>query len=418
MLMLPISTISGQINFVDALFTSTSAVCVTGLVVFDTGTHFTMFGQIIILVLIQIGGLGFMTSATIIFILLGKKIGLRNRLVAQESLSQLTFSGVIRLIKYIAIVTVIIELAGAVFLSLRFIPQMGVTYGIYYSVFHSISAFCNAGFDLIGGFSSFTGYTSDLLVSLTLIILIVLGGLSFSVFADIYEKSHWKKLALHTKLILTLTPILIILGTLVFFILERNNPTTLGNLSSEGKIIASLFQSVTPRTAGFSTIPTDQLRTSSKFFTIILMFIGASPASTAGGIKITTFGVLVASVVSIIQGKEDAELFHRRIPQITIYRAVAVATVSIVLIVIVTMALTVTENVQTDFMGLFFEVVSAFGTVGLSTGITPSLTPIGRLFIIFTMLAGRIGALSLIAAIAQRQRKASFHYPEEKVMIA
>lgn len=417
LLSLPIATRSGSIRYIDALFTATSAVCVTGLVVVDTGTYYTVFGQVVIMLLIQLGGLGLMTMSTLLFILLGRKIGLRGRLIMQEALNQLTLAGVIRLTKHVVIMTMVAEGIGALILSARFALDYGLAKGVYYGIFHAVSAFCNAGFDLIGNFRSFTPYTEDIVINLTLSSLFIIGGLGFSVVAEVYAKRRWSKLSLHSKLVLTITPILLLFGTAVLFVMESANPATMGPLSIKGKLLASYFHSATPRTAGFNTIDTGSMTTAALFFTIILMFIGASPASTGGGIKTTTFGVLVLAVLSVIGGKEDIGIYGKRIARVLVERALAVAIISLMLVVAVTMILSFTEVNHAGFLQVLFETTSAFGTVGLSTGITSGLTSIGRVFIIITMFAGRVGPLSLVVALTQQQRHAAFHYSEEKILV-
>lgn len=418
LLYLPISTKTGHIHFIDALFTATSAVCVTGLVVVDTGTYYTLFGQIVIMVLIQIGGLGFMTTATLVFLALGKKITLRERLIIQEALNQFSLEGIVRLARYVIIMTFLIEGIGTILLSIRFVPEFGLLKGIYYSIFHSISAFCNAGFDLMGDFTSFTKYSEDIYVSLVISTLFIIGGIGYTVIIDVYNnKKNFKKFTLHSKLAITVTAVLILSGTLFIFLLEKNNPLTMGNLSLKGKIIASYFQAVTPRTAGFNTIPIDSLRNTTAFFIIILMFIGASPASTGGGIKTVTFGVLLASVKTIIKGKCEVEIYRKRLSQDIINRAIAITIVSMLLVILVTIMLSAVEAEHGDFLTVLFETTSAFGTVGLSRGLTTHLTPLGRLLIIFTMFAGRVGPLSLVMAIGEKKGKGTIRYPEEKVMV-
>jgi len=421
LLTLPIATVSGRISPVDALFTATSAVCVTGLVVVDTGTYFTRFGQIVVLLLIQIGGLGFMTMATLFFVLIGRKIGLRSRLIMQEALNQFSLSGVIRLTKYIVALTLLVEGIGAVILTVRFASELDLGTAVYYGIFHAVSAFCNAGFDLLGRFhgpfSSFTPYVEDSVVVLTLSSLFVFGGIGFSVITDSIRKRNWRSLTLHSKLVLTITALLLTLGTVVMFTLEHNNPATMAPLSLKGKLLSAFFHAATPRTAGFNILNTGSLTPAGLFFTIILMFIGASPASTGGGIKTTTFGVLLLTVLALVRGKEDVEVYQKRLSQEVVYKSLAVALMSLSLVVVVTMVLSFTEVHHATFLQVMFETVSAFGTVGLSTGITPQLTMVGRLLIIMTMFAGRVGPLSLFVALTQHQRPATFHYPEEKILV-
>lgn len=419
LLTLPIATRNGEsAGFLNALFTATSAVAVTGLVVVDTGTYWSTFGQLVILLLIQAGGLGFMTVATTVFLILGKKITLRERLVIQEQLNQFTLQGLVRLTKYVILGTLFIEGVGALMLSLRFIPQHGFGKGVLFSIFHAVSAFCNAGFDLVGEYKSLVPYVNDFLVSGVILFLLIIGGLGFTVVAEILQVRKFRKFSLHTKLVLTITGILLIIGTVLVFMLEFSNPATLEPLPLGSKVFSSLFHAATPRTAGFNTLPTGKLTTASKFLTIILMFIGGSPASTAGGIKTTTAGVIIWAVVSVIRGREDTEMFHRRLAKDMLYRALAVTVISMALVIATTMILTITED-SVQFMDAFFEATSAFGTVGLSTGITPSLSPVGKVTVIITMFTGRVGPLTIAFALAQRQKRnrGKLRYPEEKILV-
>ncbi|MGM0501411.1 MAG: TrkH family potassium uptake protein [Bacillota bacterium] len=415
LLTLPVATTNGQgMSFLNALFTSTSATAVTGLIVENTATFFTMFGQIVILVLIQIGGLGIMTMSTLFAFIVGKKLTLRHRLVIQEDLDQFQLSGIVRLVRYVIGVTFTIEGLGALFLFLRLIKDMPLGKAVYFSIFHAVSAFNNAGFDIFG--NSLENFTSDSTINLVICALIILGGIGFAVIAEVYDGKKFKNFSLQTKLVLTVTIILLLLGTIVAFALEFSNPETLGGLSWKGKGLAAFFLSVTPRTAGFNTVPTGSLRTSTLFFTICLMFIGASPGSTGGGVKTTTFGALMAVLYTTSTGKEDIEFYKRRIGKEVIYSAVSIILISLILVVSVTMILAVTE--KASFIDLFFEAVSAFGTVGLSTGVTGDLSAVGRLLIIFTMFAGRVGPLTIAVAIGERRkRKANVRYPKEKILV-
>ncbi|WP_425061235.1 Ktr system potassium uptake protein B [Sporomusa carbonis] len=419
LLMTPWASATGQgLSFVDALFTATSAVCVTGLVVVDTGTYFSLFGQLVIIVLIQAGGLGIMAMATLMAILIGKRINLRERLIMQEALNQLTVSGIVRLTQYIIKVTLFIEFIGGTILAVRWYQDLGFK-GIYFGYWHAISAFCNAGFDLFGSvtgeFSSITGYVEDIVVNLVISALIILGGIGFTVIADIGTNKRFSKLSLHTKVVLVTTLVLIIFATIVIFLLEYDNPDTLANLSWQGKILGSYFQSITPRTAGYNTLDISKFSDATLFFIMLLMFIGASPTSTGGGIKTSTAGVLAAAIWALISGKNDAEMFKRRIPQSIIYKAFSVMLISGILVIFVTMMLSITE--KQPFIKIFFEVTSAFGTVGLSTGITPTLTTTGKLWIILTMFAGRVGPMTLALALALKTRKGTIQYPEGKLII-
>lgn len=418
LLNLPISSVDGNsVGFVNAIFTATSAVCVTGLAVVDTGTHWTLFGKIIIMLLIQIGGLGFMTMTTTIAFVMGRKISLKSRLIMQEAYNQSTVAGIVRLTQYVLFVTLAIEGIAALILMTRFIPMYGWANGIFYGIFHSVSAFCNAGFDLVGGFRSLMPFVSDPVINFTIMFLIISGGLGFAVITEIINIRKFSKFSLHAKVVISMTILLILLGFISILLLEYNNPDTLGPLSWPQKLLAALFQSVTPRTAGFNTVDMAKYSISAQLMTIILMFIGGSPGSTAGGIKTTTFGVIISQVVSVIVGKESPQVFKKRIPMDVINKALALFSVAMFLVLLVTMLLSITETGH-SFMELIFETTSAFATVGLTLGITTSLTVPGKLIIAFTMFAGRLGPLTLIMAIAARQgKRVKYKYPEGKILV-
>jgi len=417
LLTLPVSTINGEgLSLINAIFTATSATCVTGLVVVDTGTTFTLFGQLVILFMIQVGGLGFMTFATFFALLLGKRISLKERMLLQESLNNLSMEGIVRLARRILIFTAAIELIGAIVLAIRFSFDMSIGKAIYYGLFHSISNFNNAGFDLMGEFHSLTSYVSDYTVVLTICTLITLGGIGFIVMNELYEYRRVKRLSLHTKIVLVTSSILVIIGTLGIFFLEYSNASTLKPLSISGKILGSLFQSVTARTAGANTLSIGELTQSSLLLIILLMFVGASPGSTGGGIKTTTLTTLIGAVWSQIRGKEDVIFYRQRIEYETIYKALTVTFSGLFLVMTVTLMLTISEHGQ-DFLTIIFEVTSAFATVGLSMGLTPELSPLGKALIIFTMFAGRVGPLTIAYAVTIRRNPDAFRYPKGKIMI-
>ncbi|WP_338461951.1 TrkH family potassium uptake protein [Brevibacillus borstelensis] len=417
LLTLPVATIDGAgLSWLDALFTSTSATCVTGLVVVDTGTTFTLFGQLVILSLIQVGGLGFMTIATFFALIMRKRISLRERLLLQESLNQVSIEGIVRLAKLIIIFTAITEVIGGLLLALRFSFDMPVGRAFYYGFFHAISNFNNAGFDLMGDFSSLTRYVSDPVVTLVVCAMIILGGIGFIVVSEVFEYRQTKRLSLHTKVVLYTTACLILIGTGLIFILEYNNPKTLQPLSPLGKVLGSLYQSVTARTAGSNTLSIGDMRQSSLFLIILLMFIGASPGSTGGGIKTTTFATLIGAVIAQIKGKEDVIFFRQRLLPHVIYKSLTVTVIGMLVVIVVTMILTITEA-GAEFLMILFEVTSAFATTGLSMGLTPLLTPIGKILIILTMFAGRLGPLTIAFALAQRKQKEYYRYPKGKIMI-
>ncbi|MDT8899695.1 TrkH family potassium uptake protein [Anaeroselena agilis] len=400
-------------NFLDALFTATSAVCVTGLVVVDTGTHYSLFGQTVILLLIQFGGLGVMTVSTLLAVMLGKKIHLRERLLIQEATNQIELSGVVRLTLYIIKVTLLVEFIGGTNLAMRWYQDFGAK-GIYYGYWHGVSAFCNAGFDLFGDFRSITSYVADPAVVFTIAGLIVVGGIGFTVIADVWNQRSFRQLSLHSKLTVSVSGLLIFLGMMLIIVFESGGKV-FNELSPAAKVLAGFFQSVTTRTAGFSTVDIGSMREGTLLIIILLMYIGASPSSTGGGIKTTTAGIIAASVFGFIRGKKEVELFHRHVVQASITKAVTIAVISAGLIIAVTLAMTLTE--QAPLLNILFEVTSAFGTVGLSTGITPNLSTAGKMMIIFTMFAGRVGSLTLVLSLALKKQNGKLLYPEGKVII-
>ncbi|BBW98255.1 K+ transporter Trk [Geobacillus subterraneus] len=417
LLTIPMATVNGKgLPFLDALFTATSATCVTGLVVVDTGTTFTLFGQLVILALIQVGGLGFMTFATLFAFLLGKRISLKERLLLQEALNQLTIEGIVRLVKRIFIFTIVIEGVGGVLLSLRFALDMPVGRAIYFGFFHAISNFNNAGFDLMGEFRSLTGYVDDPVVSLVVPLLIILGGIGFIVMNEVYEYRQTRRLSLHTKVVVVTTGWLLLASMALILLLEWNNPKTMGPLSLSGKLLSAFYQAVTPRTSGSNTLNIPDLTQPTLFLIIFLMFVGASPGSTGGGIKTTTFTTLLGAVWSQIRGKEDVVLFRNRIIYDTVYKSLTVTMSGLFVVMLVTMVLTVTESGK-DFLMILFEATSAFGTVGLSMGLTPELSPLGKMFIILTMFAGRVGPLTIAYAVTLRRQPDPFRYPKGRMMI-
>ncbi|WP_251860945.1 TrkH family potassium uptake protein [Clostridium sp. Marseille-Q2269] len=417
LLSLPISSQSGQrTSFLDCLFTATSAVCVTGLVVVDTGTYWTYFGKTVIMMLIEIGGLGFMSFATLLALVLGKKITLKERLVMQEALNTFNIQGLVKMARYVLIFTFSIQGAGALLLSTQFIPKYGLAKGLYYGVFHSVSAFCNAGFDLFGNFSSLTGVYNNPVIILVIAFLIIIGGIGFYVWYEIYHYKGHRRLSTHAKLVLSATALLVIIGTILMFIFESRNPATMANMTFGNKVLSSFFAAVTPRTAGFNSISTSDMTMAGIFLTIILMFIGGASGSTAGGIKVTTAGVLIMTVVSVVRGKQDTEINKKRISKEIVYRALAITIIALTLVITVTMILSITE-VKVPFEYYLYEATSAFATVGLTLGLTTKLTAVGKVVILLTMYAGRVGPLTLAMAFAKRLRNSSIKYPEEKILV-
>ena len=416
-LTLPISTTSGErTNFLDALFTATSAVCVTGLIVVDTGTYWNMFGQTVIMILIEIGGLGFMSFTTLIAIILGKKITLRERLILQDAMNTFNIQGLVKMVKYVLVFTVSVQFFGALLFSTQFVPEYGLEKGIFYSIFHSISAFCNAGFDVLGNFSSLTSYNSNAVVILVASALIIIGGLGFTVWSELYSSKSLKKVSLHSKMVILMTTVLVLGGTVLMFLFENNNVNTIANMSFMDKVMNSFFASVTPRTAGFNSISTDGMTTAGQFLTIILMFIGGSPGSTAGGIKTTTIGILIVTIICVIQGREDSEVFKRRFSKDLVYKAFTSIFIGISLVIVVTMLLSYTEK-GASFISLFYETVSAFGTAGLTLGLTSELSSIGKVLIMFMMYLGRVGPLTVVLSITRKKINSGIKYPEGKILI-
>lgn len=415
LLMLPFAGREGAgLSFVDALFTATSASCVTGLVVVDTGTYFSTFGQLVIIALIQLGGLGLVLFATLFSVLLRKKIDLQSRLNIQASLNQDELDGVVRMSLRIAKYTAVIEGFFGTVLAFRFWPQYGLR-GIYYGYWHAVSAFCNAGFDLFGHYQSLTAFVGDPVVNLSIGLLIILGGLGFAVMRDVLQKRCFQRLKLHSKMVLTVTGLLIGIGMIGFALLESRNPATLGSLSTGDAFWASFMQSVSPRTAGFNSVDLNSLRVSTMIFTIFLMFIGASPASTGGGIKTTTFALLLLNIWQVVRGKSECEIFGRRIGEETLFQAFAITSLSLLWVAFATLALTCLED--TSFLAAAFEVVSAYATVGLSTGLSQHIGTASKIILILSMYAGRVGFMTFALALAANKPSGHIHYPKEHIII-
>jgi trk system potassium uptake protein TrkH len=415
LLTLPIASRQGRLPYLDALFTATSAVCVTGLVVVDTYTQFSAFGQVVVLSLIQIGGLGLMTMATILFIAARRRIGLRGRFIIAEAFNQDTVGGMVKLTKMIGLTTAVVELTGATLLATRFVPQFGPVKGAWYGVFHAVSAFNNAGFDLMGGFRNLTGYVGDPLVSLVVAGLIIIGGLGFSVINELRRYPVTRHLSLHTRLVVRITALLLVGGTVLVLWLEFGN--TLAQYPWGTKVLASFFTSVTPRTAGFNTLASEALAPSTALVVILLMFIGASPGSTGGGVKTSTIGILFAWMRSEIMGQDDTVILNRRLPRDVIHKALVIVSLAVLLVLTAIFILCLTEKAA--FLDICFEVVSAFGTVGLSRALTPTLSSMGKIVIILTMFSGRVGPLGLATALTAKlaSSTSNIHLPEERVSV-
>jgi len=424
LLMLPISNRDGAtFPFLNALFTATSATCVTGLVVVDTATQFTMFGQIVVILLIQVGGLGIMTMSMILFSFTGRKISLHDRMSMAEGLGESRLQGVVRLARGALLVTGVIELMGAIMLAIRFIPQYGIGKGIWFSVFHSISAFCNAGFDLIGGYRSFMDYAHDPYMLLVVMGLIVAGGLGFGVIINLRNTRDMRRLRLHSKLVLTGTVFLILFGMLVFLWIEYDNPKTIGGMSLFDKIVNSMFQSVTLRTAGFNTIDQLSLHDASKGVGILMMLVGAGPAGTAGGLKITTVFTLLLAARAYLRGTFETEAFGRTIPLEQTRRALSITLLGGLFLLGMTTMLSFSEqDMPAGSLGMLnqlYETTSAFCTVGVSTGVTTATSPVTRVMLIMLMYAGRVGIITVAASLVEStaRKESVLHYPQEDILI-
>lgn len=426
LLMLPVSAADGQSTpFLDALFTSTTSVCVTGLVVVDTFSHWSTFGHVVILILIQCGGLGIISITTGVMLMIGKKVSLKDRLLLEDAFNLSSLSGLVRFLKRVIKGTFLIEAFGAICYMFVFVPEFGIR-GIWISVFNSVSAFCNAGIDIIGN-NSLMNYVGNVPINIITMLLIILGGLGYIVWWDflrvfslakkgeIKKRRIWNKLTLHTKIVVVMTVGLVFVGALAILAMEFNNPETIGNLPLGEKVLASLFQSVTCRTAGFATISQKGIKDSTALLCMILMFIGGSPVGTAGGIKTTTIAVLVIAVGSIIRGYEEAGLFGRHISIRNVRKALAVTLISVLVSLVALMTLLCIQ--PGGFVDIAYEVFSAVGTVGLTRNLTPILNTASKIIIIFCMYLGRIGPISMAIAVGQRKKKTTVHLPQEEVTI-
>lgn len=420
LLMMPISSKEENItDFIDALFTSTSATCVTGLIPFSTFEHWSICGQIIIIVLIQIGGLGFMTVITLLFMMFKKNIGLYNRTILMQSAGSYNISGTTILMKRIIIGTFIFEGIGAIILTACFWKDMGPS-AIYYGIFHSISAFCNAGFDIFNSSNgSLTGYFDNPIVLITIMSLIVIGGLGFIVWSDLIDsKFKFSRLQLHTKLVIVGNILLILIPALLFFIFEFTNLGQDGhflNFSTGEKILNSFFLSISPRTAGFNTIDLNELTSSGFLLTIVLMFIGGNSGSTAGGLKVTTFIVVLLNLITSVQGKEDCVIFKRKISNTIIKQASSLFLAYLSLAVVATLVISSFENFT--IQDIFFEVISAVGTVGLTIGVSANACTMTKFVLIILMFAGRIGALTLFDVLIKNHKDLVLKKPEGKLLV-
>lgn len=432
LLTLPICNQKGATSYLNNLFVATSATCVTGLIPVVPSEQYNLFGQIIIIILIQIGGLGFLTFLNLLIIMIKKKLSLTNKVVLQEAFNQPTLDNLPKFVKNVIKYTFIVEGIGALLIALVFIPDYGMIKGIYYSIFHSISAFCNAGFDVLGS-NSLINYQTNGIINLVIPGLIIMGGLGFIVWFDVancfkkefkrpakFSKKHlFKSFSLHTKLVLIVTIILLIAGTGLFYLCEYQNPQTIGNLNLLDQLQISWFQSATLRTAGFASVDMAGLAPATKFMMCVIMFIGGSPAGTAGGIKTVTFALGILEVYNIYHGRKEVTVFARRIPKHLIVRSFAIISMALSLVMISIFILTLTETAS--FIDICFEVVSALATVGLSASLTPSLTSIGKIVIIILMYIGRIGPITMMISFARksylRAGKKEVKYPDGNILL-
>lgn len=422
LLSLPVSTRSGHsVGFYDALFTATSAVCVTGLSVVETGQTFSTFGQCVLLMLIQMGGLGFMTVASLIFLIIGRRITLKDRLIIQEAMNENHLSGLVKLMRWVLLMTFTVEGVGALILSTRFIPDYGFKRGLFYGVFHAVSAFCNAGFDVLGTGTSMMPYANDWVVNLTLMGLITCGGLGYSVIHDVIQHRGMHGLSLNSRVVIITTLSITIVGAALFAFLEWDNTGTLndGEKNVSEKLLSALFQSVTTRTAGFATIDQERMHAPSKLVTTIMMFIGASPASTGGGVKTTTVAVLFALVLSQIRGRRQVLMGKKALPYAVAMRAISIFLIMLIMVLFSTAVLSFSMKEEQPFDELLFETTSAIATVGLSCNMTPRLNFVSRMMVIIIMFAGRVGPLSLTMALARQQMYVDdpVRYPEDRIMM-
>jgi trk system potassium uptake protein TrkH len=423
LLLLPISTASGAWNDpIVALFTSTSAVCVTGLAVVDTGTHFSLMGQIFLLLLIQVGGLGYMTVSTFLLLLIGRRFDIQQKFAIQESFDRPFFLNSQNLIKSILGLTLIFEITGAIMLTAEFYQKYPLSKSLWLGIFHSVSAWNNAGFGLFA--NNFMDYQSSVVVNLVVPLLVIFGGIGYQVILEMYiyvvakcSRKKWlTAFSLNFRVVTSTTIFLLAIGTIALFLAEVNNQNTLQDLPILDKIMAAWFQSTITRTAGFNSIDIGKMTTTGLFITIALMFIGASPSGTGGGIKTTTLRILTQSTQAVLQGKEDIEFYGRTVPISVILKAIGVLIGSIALVITATIVISITDP-NYEFIQILFETVSAFATVGLSTGITASISPSGKLALIVTMYIGRVGVILLMAAILGDPRPTKIRYPEENLLV-
>lgn len=417
LIMLPVSSRTGEVTpFLTALFTATSATCVTGLSLVNTGAYFTFFGQVVLLFLIQLGGLGFMTILCLVFLVSNRHIGLRNRMMIAQSMGTESLEGIVKLVKHVLLITISVEIAGAALLSVRFIPHQGLLRGIWYGIFHSVSAFCNAGFDIIGDGQSVVSYSRDPLVLITLACLIIIGGLGFIVWEDILKKKSFRKLSMYSKTVMLATVFLLVIGTVLYFVMEYNNPHTMGNDGFEYKLLTSFFQSVTTRTAGFASVSQNDFTDLSKVWGIILMMVGGASGSTAGGVKVGTVVLILLALKAVLSSKNDVVAYGRRIGHGTILHAMSLFVMWLVLTLAGSMLVAAADN-QTVINSLY-EVASAYSTVGLSVGICDTASVFTKILLIIYMFFGRVGIMTISVMFMTRTGKSEvIKYPKGNFIV-
>ncbi len=417
LLMLPVSSRTGEVTpFLTALFTSTSATCVTGLTLVDTGTYFSVFGQAVLLCLIQVGGLGFMTILCFVYILSKKQIGLRNRMLIAQTMGVDSLEGVVALAKQVLGTTLACEAFGAIILAARFAPRFGILKGIWFGIFHSVSAFCNAGFDIIGDGASMLSYRHDPVVLTTLALLIIIGGLGFIVWNEIFKKKPWRKFSMYSRVVITATIFLIVFGAAVYFVLEYNNPATIGGDSVGEKILAAFFQSVTTRTAGFDAISQSNMTEQSKLWSIVLMMIGGASGSTAGGVKVGTVTLVFVSLFAVLRSRKDIVILNRRVGHSSIIHAMALLVLWLALTAVGAAIVSLAENMSV--IDSAYEVASAYSTVGLSVGISSGASLLTKLLLIVYMFFGRVGIMTIsVVFIARASKAQDIRYPEGDFLV-
>lgn len=415
--MLPVSSRTGETTpFLTALFTATSATCVTGLSLVNTGAYFTFFGQAVLLFLIQLGGLGFMTILCLVFLVSNRHIGLRNRMLIAQSMGTESLEGIVKLVKHVLIITFSVETLGAALLSVRFIPELGLLRGIWYSIFHSVSAFCNAGFDIIGDGQSVVSYSRDPLVLLTLAFLVIIGGLGFIVWEDILKKKSFRKLSMYSKTVMLATVFLLVIGTVLYFVMEYDNPLTMGDEELGYKLLTSFFQSVTTRTAGFASVSQNDFTDLSKVWGIVLMMVGGASGSTAGGVKVGTVALIFLALKSVLRSKSDVVAYGKRIGHSIILHAMSLLVMWFILTLAGSMLVAAADS--QPIINSAYEVASAYSTVGLSVGICDTASVFTKILLIIYMFFGRVGIMTISVMFMTRSGKSeTVKYPEGNFIV-